>query len=86
MLQEALAELPPQPTAAEAAAAEQHERTVQDAREELLKIMRERFLSGLEAEYFDYGRLCDHNPCYDDIEQEGRDAEERWFDDEEEDE
>ena len=27
------------------------------------------------------GGQCDHNPSYDDIEQQGRDEEERWFDD-----
>ena len=52
------------------------------AREELLRIMRERFLAGDEHEHFDYARRCDNNPAYDDHEQAARDAEERWFDDE----
>ena len=59
------------------------ERAVQAARDELLAVMRERFLNGEEAEYFDYDRVCDNNLRYDDIEQEGRDAEEAWFDDDE---
>ena len=53
---------------------------VQRGREELLALMRERFLRGDEGEHFDYGSRCDNNPKFDDIEQESRDAEERWFD------
>ena len=49
-------------------------------REELLALMRERFLRGDEGEHFDYASRCDNNPKFDDIEQESRDAEERWFD------
>ena len=59
------------------AAGRQH--AIQRAREELLTVMRERFLAGEEGEYFEYA-TCDNNPRYDDIEQEARDAEERWFD------
>ena len=59
------------------------EHLVHAARQELLSLMRERFLSGEEKEFFDYDRLCDNNPGFDDIEQEGRDEEERWFDDDE---
>jgi hypothetical protein len=43
-------------------------------------LMRERFLSGEEAAHFDYANLCDNNPRFDDLEQEAREAEERWFD------
>jgi hypothetical protein len=82
--------------AAAAAAAEQaaasmqaatraHEHLVQSARDELLKVMRERFLSGEEREYFDYATFCDNISRFDDIEQESRDAEEAWFDDDDDD-
>ena len=57
------------------------EQIVQAAREELLRQMRERFLRGEEHDWFDYASLCDLNPHYDDLDQEGRDEEERWFDD-----
>ena len=39
--------------------------------------------TGEDHEHYDYERQCDHNPSYDDIEQQGRDEEERWFDDDE---
>jgi hypothetical protein len=70
-------------TAADAAAARvrsaREERT-QRAREELLRLMRERFLDGMEADFYDYEGLSDNNPRFDDVEQQARDAEERWFD------
>jgi len=50
------------------------------AREELLRIMRERFIAGEEHEHFDYAGQCDNETRFDDIETMGRDAEERWFD------
>ena len=53
---------------------------MQRAREEMLVVMRERFLRGDEAEHFDYAARCDNNERYDDIEQQSRDMEERWFD------
>ena len=45
--------------------------------------MRERFLSGEDAPFFDYSTV-DGDERYDDTEQQGRDAEERWFDDSDE--
>ena len=56
------------------------EHRVQAAREELLTVMRQRFLRGEEAAFFDYATLCDNNPGLDDLQQEARDAEERYFD------
>ena len=53
---------------------------VQRTRLELMAIMRERFLAGEEHEFFEYSSRCDNNPRYDDIEQESRDAEARYFD------
>ena len=53
----------------------------QRARDELLRIMRERFLAGEEHAFYDYSARCDNNPEYDDHQQQSRDAEERWFDD-----
>lgn len=41
--------------------------------------MRERFLSGADAEFFDYAR-CDEAEKYDDTAQQDRDAQDRWFD------
>jgi len=52
----------------------------QQAREELVRIMRERFLAGDEHRHYDYGARCDNNPDFDDHVQQARDAEERWFD------
>ena len=52
----------------------------QRSREELMSIMRERFIAGDDAQFYDYGRMCDENADYDDVEQQARDAEERWFD------
>ena len=56
------------------------ERRVQAGREELLALMKDRFVRGDEAAHFDYAALCDHNLRYDDLEQEARDAEDRYFD------
>jgi len=61
-------------------ARQSHERQ-QRAREELMRIMRERFLAGDDHAFFDYATRCDNNLEFDDHEQEARDAEERWFDD-----
>jgi len=36
--------------------------------------------AGEEHEYFDYEGRCDNETRFDDIETMGRDAEERWFD------
>mmetsp|Transcript_18117 Transcript_18117/g.30263 ORF Transcript_18117/g.30263 Transcript_18117/m.30263 type:complete len:298 (+) Transcript_18117:91-984(+) len=52
---------------------------VQHQREVLLQTMRERFIDGLDSDWFDY-RQVDNNAEYDDLEKESRDAEERWFD------
>lgn len=56
------------------------EQRLQRARETLMDVMRERFMRGDESPHFDYAARCDHNPALDDLEQESRDAEERWFD------
>ena len=61
-------------------AARKKERTVQRARDELLHVMRERFLRGDEGAHFDYAARCDNDPKYDDIDQQSRDAEDAWFD------
>ena len=66
------------------AAERAHEHLVQSARDELLKVMRERFLNGEEREHFDYATFCDNISRFDDIEQESRDAEDAWFDDDDE--
>ena len=42
--------------------------------------MRLSCLSGEEHEHFDYAGQCDNETRFDDIETMGRDAEERWFD------
>ena len=47
-------------------------------RVELLEAMKRRFLDGEDA--FDYSEIDAHSG-YDDLQQEGRDLEERWFDD-----
>ena len=54
---------------------------MQRARDELLQVMKDRFLRGDESAHFDYAALCDNNPRYDDLEQQARDAEDRYFDD-----
>jgi len=54
----------------------------QQLRDGFIAMMKERFLAGLDGEWFDYAKV-DLNEAYDDVEQRGRDEEERWFDDEE---
>mmetsp|Transcript_1183 Transcript_1183/g.3666 ORF Transcript_1183/g.3666 Transcript_1183/m.3666 type:complete len:272 (+) Transcript_1183:274-1089(+) len=50
-----------------------------DNRDELITIMSQRFLDGLDESYFDY-RDVDESEKYDDTVQEERDAEELYFD------
>ena len=49
-------------------------------REGMQLCMRLSCLSGEEHEHFDYAGQCDNETRFDDIETMGRDAEERWFD------
>ena len=62
----------------EAAAAAEREAAAAMGRVELLEAMKRRFLDGEAA--FDYSEIDAHSG-YDDLQQEGRDLEERWFDD-----
>uniref|UniRef100_A0A7S0LR88 CCD97-like C-terminal domain-containing protein n=1 Tax=Coccolithus braarudii TaxID=221442 RepID=A0A7S0LR88_9EUKA len=57
----------------------------QRRRELLLQAMKERFLSGADALWFDYATV-DGNAAYDDLEQQSRDAEDQYFDEESEEE
>lgn len=50
-------------------------------RVEFLQIMQERFLDGKDSDY-DYSSI-DNNDTYDDLDEEGKDEEEKYFDDEE---
>ncbi|KAL1508482.1 hypothetical protein AB1Y20_004583 [Prymnesium parvum] len=73
----------PAVAAAQAAAARlaaEEEARRQSLREEFVRLMRERFLNGEDCAFFDYPAV-DDNERYDDTEQQSRDAEERWFDD-----
>eukprot|EP00051_Salpingoeca_urceolata_P034501 m.25365 g.25365 ORF g.25365 m.25365 type:complete len:396 (+) comp7862_c0_seq1:34-1221(+) len=51
-------------------------------RDEFVRVMKERFLAGLDAEFFDYGPI-DRDPALDDLEMRSRDSEDAWFDDDE---
>ncbi|KAJ3171367.1 hypothetical protein HK101_011257 [Irineochytrium annulatum] len=51
-------------------------------RTDLLRIMRHRFISGLDAAFFDYA-ILDDNADFDDLEQMNRDREDAYFDAEE---
>ncbi|KAI8831321.1 coiled-coil domain-containing protein-domain-containing protein [Chytriomyces cf. hyalinus JEL632] len=52
-----------------------------ELRKEFIRIMKEKFLDGRDQEYFDYSHV-DENSEYDDFVAVGRDAEERYFDEE----
>lgn len=51
------------------------------AREELLSIMKKRFLDGKDSDFVDYAGI-DSNSSLDDLKQIQQDAEDRWFDEE----
>ncbi|KAJ3406176.1 hypothetical protein HDU80_011782 [Chytriomyces hyalinus] len=52
-----------------------------ELRNEFVRIMKEKFLDGRDQEFFDYSHV-DENSEYDDFVEVGRDAEERYFDEE----
>ncbi|KAJ3105207.1 hypothetical protein HDU97_008361 [Phlyctochytrium planicorne] len=54
-------------------------------RDEFVRLMKERFLSGLDKE-FNYSALVDSNDAFDDLDMMSRDAEDAYFDEEEEEE
>eukprot|EP00743_Colponemidia_sp_Colp-15_P009568 GILK01010465.1.p1 GENE.GILK01010465.1~~GILK01010465.1.p1 ORF type:complete len:358 (-),score=67.98 GILK01010465.1:168-1205(-) len=56
---------------------------LQNNKDIFLRIMKERFLDGDDAAFFDYGSV-DRNERLDDLEKIGRDAEDAYFDEEEE--
>ncbi|KAJ3229364.1 hypothetical protein HDU81_005426 [Chytriomyces hyalinus] len=53
----------------------------EELRKEFIRIMKERFLDGRDQEFFDYTHV-DENSEFDDFVEVGRDAEERYFDEE----